>query len=109
MILINEFLPDPQGADATGEWIELWNNGNTSASLVGWRLENKAGKKFVFKNEEVARDAYLLVPRTNTKLTLKNSDETISLYDPAGKLVDQAFFRGTAQSGKSFNRIEVSG
>ena len=109
MIVINEFLPDPQGADVTGEWVELLNNGDTPTSLVGFGLQNSAGKKYVFKNGEIGANAYLLLPRSKTKLTLKNKDETVSLFDAGGNLIDRVSFLGTAQSGKSYNRVEISG
>ncbi len=109
MILINEFLPDPEGADASGEWVELLNTADAVASLGGWSIENSAGKKFIFKGEEIGARSFLVVRRSNTKFTLKNQDEVITLFNSEGQQVDQASLMGTAQSGKTYNRIEISG
>src|SRR3989338_6477825 len=46
MVQISEWLPNPAGADAEGEWIELWNSGQESVPLQGWRLTDAAGRSF---------------------------------------------------------------
>ena len=46
MIFINEWLSNPTGADAKGEFIELWNNGNAPVNLNGWTLQVDSKKKF---------------------------------------------------------------
>ena len=38
MVFINEWLPNPNGADAKGEFIELWNSGNAPINLSGWSV-----------------------------------------------------------------------
>jgi hypothetical protein len=38
-ILINEFLPDPSGADSDREWIELYNSAEEAIDISGWTLE----------------------------------------------------------------------
>ena len=39
-IVINEFLPDPEGSDsdAESEWVELYNNSSSAVSIDGWKL-----------------------------------------------------------------------
>ncbi len=105
MIQITEWLPNPTGADANGEWIELFNSGNASVNLSGWMIKNSGKGKFVFKNQTIATEQYLVLPRSETKLALKNTDEKISLFDPAGRRVQEPQFLGTAPEGKSFNLI----
>ena len=105
MIFINEWLPNPAGVDAKGEFIELFNSGKTLANLNGWSLATKNGKQFSLSSYRIAAGGYLLLSRATTKLTLKNSDETLSLYDAKGRLADQSSFSGAAPMGQSFNRI----
>lgn len=105
MVLINEWLANPTGLDTGGEWVELWNNSDTSVSLSGWALQNSKGQKFVLKNETISAQGYLVLRRSDTKLVLKNSDESLSLYNQAGKLLDASSFVGTAPEGKSYSRI----
>ena len=104
MIYINEFLPNPAGSDADGEWVELFNGGLAPVNLTGWILTTKDGKKFVLGGKTIGAGEYTLLPRTGTKLTLHNTDGALALYDASGKLADKVFFIGTAPEGKSFSR-----
>src|SRR5690606_13864352 len=38
VVMINEILPDPPGADAGLEWVELYNPGPGTVSLGGWAI-----------------------------------------------------------------------
>ncbi|MEA3463903.1 MAG: lamin tail domain-containing protein, partial [Patescibacteria group bacterium] len=45
-IIINEFLPNPEGADAEGEFIELYNQGGAQVNLINWKVDDsEAGSK----------------------------------------------------------------
>jgi hypothetical protein len=37
-VVINEFIPDPDGSDADLEWIELYNSSGDAMSVAGWYL-----------------------------------------------------------------------
>lgn len=37
-VVINEFLPDPDGVDGGQEWVELYNSGAATVDLSGWTL-----------------------------------------------------------------------
>ena len=104
-IFINEWFPNPTGNDALGEFVELYNNSNASVSVNSWTLETSAKKPKKISGT-VPADGYLVLYRKQTKLVLKNSDESIALYDVMGKLVDQSSFVGLSQEGKSFSRID---
>lgn len=104
MVLINEWLPNPAGSDTTSEWIELFNNSSEQANLNGWVLAAKSGSKFSLNGKTITAGGYLLLPRSETKLVLKNQDEAIALYDSSGKLADETQFVGTAPEGKSFSK-----
>lgn len=105
MVLINEWLPNPIGSDADGEWIELWNGGEAAVNLRGWSLKTASGKKFVLGNREIGENDYLLLRRSESKLTLKNQDGAVILYDEAGRLAHEASFLGSAPEGKSISRV----
>ncbi len=106
MIFINEWLPNPTGPDAKGEFIELYNNGSTLVNLSGWILQ--ADKKKFKLSESIRANEYLVLSRSKTKLPLKNTDETLFLYDAAGHLVDQSAFEGSAPEGESFSRVSYN-
>ena len=105
MLQITEWLPNPVGSDVSGEWVELFNDGAAAANLSGWRLEMKSGKSFSFKNGAIGAGEYKVFARKETKLTLKNTDEAISLIDPSDRVMQKSEFFGTAPEGKSFNLV----
>ncbi len=105
MVLINEWLPNPVGSDTAGEWLELWNDG-PARNLSGWRLVDKSGKKFIFGDDaQIGQNSLLILPRASTKLTLRNSNEELFLYNAQRQLVDKAVFPGSAPEGKSVSRL----
>jgi hypothetical protein len=106
MILINEWLPNPDGADADGEWIELWNNGAEALNIKGWALQPGSGKKYVLRERIIAPGGYATVHRSESKISLKNTGGEITLYDPSGAKRDTASFVGSAPSGLSYSRGE---
>lgn len=104
MILINEWLPNPLGNDATGEWIELKNDGAESISLRGWAIEvGSTKKKIALQDKTLAPGEFFVLRRVDTKFVLRNSDETLTLYSSDGKIIDQSVMRGQTQEGKSVN------
>lgn len=103
MLFINEWLPNPTGPDAGGEFVELWNSGVSPINLVGWVL--RTDKKHQFRlSGSVAAGGYATLSRRITKLALKNTDGELFLYDAAGALADRSWFSGAAPEGESFNR-----
>lgn len=107
MILISEWLPNPKGEDAAGEWVEILNSGDSPVDLAGWRL-TADGRKFFKLNGTVGPGARIVLPRTETRITLRNTDGKLALYDGSGRLVDQVSFLGTAPEGESANRAPGS-
>ncbi len=104
MVFINEWLPNPVGPDAAGEFIELFNGSDESVNLAGWTLRTDTKKKSMISGL-IRANGYAVFKRSQTKLSLKNMDEKLLLYDPVGKLVDQSSFEGSAPEGKSLNCI----
>ena len=65
MILINEFLPDPMGADKGKEWIEIVNTSDDEIDISNWEIQ-VAGIKFnrAFKfppESKILPGQYLLI------------------------------------------------
>jgi hypothetical protein len=52
---ITEVLADPEGADATREYVELWNFGDAAVPLQGITLSDPSGKESVVSTEAVLR------------------------------------------------------
>ncbi len=104
MVYISEWLPNPAGNDAAGEWVELWNAGPDTADLSGWRLVAGTGKGHALQGVRLAAGERVVLHRKSTKLTLKNADGSIALISAAGAEADRVAFVGTAPEGKSANR-----
>jgi len=109
MIFINEWLPNPVGNDAQGEWVELWNNGQSAVNLGGWLLKTKSGDKFSLNGYKIEAGGYLVLARAQTKLVLRNTDEGLFLYDNGGRLVAESSFLGSAPEGKTYSRLASQG
>ena len=108
MIYINEWLPNPVGNDAAGEFIELYNSGTGVANLNGYALGDGAKKTFSLAGYSMPPGGYLVFKKAQDGLSLKNTDGALFLYDPNGQVVDSASFAGAAPEGKSFSRVDYS-
>jgi hypothetical protein len=119
MIYINEWFPNPIGADASSEFVELYNSASGTVSLMGWKLGTGTASTTAIipaKTKPVSLAAfsmpprgYLVLEKAQDKLTLKNVDGALLLYGPSGVVVDRASFAGTAPEGKSFSRVSYDG
>jgi len=106
MLYINEWLPNPVGNDATGEFIELYNSGTGAAELDGYSLSDGAKKTFSLTGYNIQPGGYLVLKKAQDKLSLKNTDGEVLLYGSNGRAVDGASFIGAAPEGKSFSRVD---
>jgi Lamin Tail Domain len=107
MIYINEWLPNPVGNDAAGEFVELYNSSGVAVGLDGYAIS--AGKKATsLSGYSIAGHGYLVLNKKQSKLSLKNSDGGLWLYGPSGQPIDYGAFTGAAPEGKSFSRINYS-
>jgi hypothetical protein len=119
MIYINEWFPNPIGADASGEFVELYNGSSSAVSLAGWKLGAGTASTTTIipaKTKPVSLAAfsvpahgYLVLKKAQDKITLKNIDGALLLYGPRGTVADRASFAGTAPEGKSFSRVSYDG
>jgi len=86
-VFLNEILPNPKG-DEEKEFIEIVNGDSKSVDLFGWTIRDgsKTGK-YVFKDHtQIANGEYLAIYRSDSNITLNNSSESVTLYDPQGEI-----------------------
>lgn len=76
---INEVYPDPETKGETDEWIELANTSDMDISLAGFILRDasKSGKYVFGDAVAIGAGAFLVLPRSETKISLNNSRETL--------------------------------
>ncbi|MFA6255151.1 MAG: lamin tail domain-containing protein [Patescibacteria group bacterium] len=102
-IFISEFLPNPQGSDDQ-EFIEIFSNHTQPVNLAGWQLDDAEGGNKPYQIPEgtiIKPDQYLAFYKTETKISLNNSNDAIRLLAPDGTLVDYTDYEET-EEGVSF-------
>jgi len=98
-MLIKEFLPNPVGADKDGEYIKLFNDADKAVNLAGWKIKDASGKAFNLSGSLESKKE-LILSASQTKISLNNNGETISLFDAKGVLMDELSYVGVAEEGK---------
>lgn len=111
-IIINEFLPNPEGNDLEGEFIELKNLSSEEVSLVNWKLGDLTSKTFTITLENfdfptIQPNDFLIVSREVSGISLNNfGGEAVKLYGPDDKLVDSVEYSTSAPEGRSYSLLE---
>ncbi len=102
-IFISEFLPNPQGSDDQ-EFIEIFSNHDKPVNLAGWQLDDAESGNKPYRIPEgtiIKPNQYLAFYKTETKISLNNSNDAVRLMAPDGTLVDYTDYEETKE-GVSF-------
>lgn len=105
-IIINELLPSPEGSDADGEWIELYNQGKDKVNLLSWKLDDSEGgsKPYKFLSDFwLEGGMFYVLDRPESGLALNNTGDAVRLYNNLDELVDEVEY-GAAAEGNSYAR-----
>ncbi len=111
-VLINEFLPNPAGADAAGEFIEIINLGSKEIGLAGWQLDDGEGGSLPYAipaDVRLPAGGILALRRGQTKIALNNDRDTVRLIDPASVIVSSFTYTDPVAEGVSYNRAVDGG
>jgi hypothetical protein len=103
-VFINEFLSDTD--PATGEWIELYNNGSSSVNLANWNISDESNKNLTL-DITIAANGFVILSRNfavlnqtypginNTGIVigyntfeLNNDGDSLFLYNSSSDKVD---------------------
>jgi len=95
MVYFKEVLPNPVGQDTDGEWIKLINTGDEPINLTGWSIEDASGKKYTF-NTSIDAKTELVLEYSATGITLNNNNETLTLFNGSGEVVDTLTYSGAS-------------
>lgn len=106
-ILINELMINVAGSDSEGEWIELVNLEDREVNLIGWQLADLKNYFAFTENTFIGPQEYLVVSRTESRITLNNSGDTIYLINPRGEIVSGVSY-SKAKKDVSFARENFS-
>ena len=102
-IYLNEIFPNPK-KDSNGEYIEIASGESGPADLNGWMIgdASKSGKHVFKEHIEIKPGGYLAVYRPESKIALNNSNESVYLYNPEGKVVSSVSYE-KSQKNSSYN------
>lgn len=106
-IVINEFLPNPKGADKDNEWIELKNLSDSSVDLSGWQIANQDEKIKAFTIPEqtfILPGGLFILDKKNMKITFANKEGSVKLLYPNGEIVEEVKYEISAKDGYSAAR-----
>ncbi len=87
-VTINEILPNPSGSDATGEFIELYNDEPLPVNVCGWSLDDGEGGSapHTFASDTfIPARGYRTFFINETGLTLNNDKDAVRLFSPEGR------------------------
>lgn len=88
--LINEILVNPEGSDADGEWVELFNSSDVDIDLSGWFLDDAEGASSPYLLDFILpQKSYVLVGGSDLKLTFKNSADQVRLLNSNLEVIEQ--------------------
>jgi hypothetical protein len=92
-----EVEPTPQAdynldgkIDSNDEWVELGNFSlDQKVYLDGWKIVDLSGKQFNLSGVVLPEGGYLVFGKLQSKISLNDNGEQLSLIDPLGKIIDE--------------------
>lgn len=108
-LIISELLPNPEGDDSDGEWIELYNKGDFAIDLTGVKIGDSSSKVYEIDSGHISARNYYLVHREVSGIALNNNGDGVKLWSPTGSLITSTRYFGTAVSGEAYAFSRTSG
>ncbi|MCB9834630.1 lamin tail domain-containing protein [Candidatus Nomurabacteria bacterium] len=103
-IVLSEIVGKP--SDGNQEFVEIKNLFDHPVFLEGWQIVDQSEKAYTFDKVVIDPGQYLAIGKDTSKLSLNNDQETISLLDPTGTIVDQTSYQN-AQTDASWGWSET--
>lgn len=107
-ITLSEIFPNPKGVDSEAvnqEFIELFNKGQVTVNLAGWRIE--IGESVMEINNTISAGGYLNLTTKNI-LPLTNDGATIKLFQPLRQTSYQSITYKKAPEEQSYALFDSS-
>jgi len=106
-ISLSELYPHP--ATGAEEFIELYNSGDNSVNLKGWKLDDQSpggSAVYTIPNDIIiSPHQYLIFPKSQTHLYLNDTGDQARLLQPNDVVVEVTPNYGTATTGYSYSKI----
>ncbi len=101
-VVINEYLPNPEGSGETSEWIELFNNTENEIDLAGWKIDDVAGggsSPFAIPSGSlISSKGFFVLERSVTGIILNNDSDTIRLLNSLDEVIDEYKYNATEEN-----------
>lgn len=109
MPILSEILPDANGVDASKEFIELYNPSDQAIDLASYSLSlgPSFSKLYPLPAAVLNPGSYIAFSDTETGLTLPNTNATLRLIGPYGKVASELRYADPEEDA-SFAYIENS-
>ncbi|MDP3997316.1 MAG: lamin tail domain-containing protein [bacterium] len=101
-VVISELLPNPEGLDTAGEFIELYNKGNKEIDLGGWKLTDGSRTYIIPAGEKIVESGFWVADYGKSKISLGNSGDEVRLLAP-DETEKSSVSYGAAAEGQSYN------
>lgn len=99
-VVLNEFMPEPTNDQ---DWVEIYNTGETSADISGWKLADTAGIFETFLPGTTLNTGQFLTVTQFQRLNI--GGDTIFLKDSSNNTIDSTQYTATdVQIDKSIGR-----
>jgi Lamin Tail Domain len=112
-IQITELLPNPVGSDSGAEEVELFNNGSSTVTLTGFKLDDVgptdplSSNAYILPTVDLPANSYVALTVPLGKFAMNNTDgDVISLFNPSGDNIDTIAYTDLAPEGKSFTKFD---
>lgn len=93
-IQISEVYPSPESGE--NEWIEFYNYGDEDIELAGWIIKDNSKSSLLAG--VISSKKHLVFESEDLSITLNNTGETLTLYDPNDEIIDKFSFESTSRS-----------
>lgn len=109
-IIITELMPNPEGSDIEGEFIEIKNTGSNNIDIDGWIIGDSSERRYTIDSENLIStilkpNTYKTLYRSTTKIALNNSGgDSVKLFTPNNSLIDEITYTDDAQEKTSYAR-----
>ena len=123
-LVITEIMFNPNVVtDASGEWLEIYNQGTTPVNLKGWIMQDQGTDSFTFSEDIIIPSSSHAVLCKNTDITLNggiecdakyssftlgNTNDAIIILNPLSEIVDQVAYDVSVEPWKTFNKAGYS-
>lgn len=104
---ITEVLPDPKGPDLPGEFIEIFNYGEETVDLAGYKLADASKSNYIFPSIKLEPGKYLAVKRIDSGIALNNTGgEIVNLSAPDGVIISTLQWKENAIEDQAYALID---